>query len=98
MIDNVQETRAQGRLAAAAAKAHTLVEALPWLERFRGALVVIKYGGNAMVDDELKAALSVSSTMALPPYLMTMRAPRKRSSHGSASTSVCALVAASNRL
>src|SRR5450759_2598586 len=58
MIDNVQETRAQGRLAAAAAKAHTLVEALPWLERFRGALVVIKYGGNAMVDDDLKAAFA----------------------------------------
>ncbi len=48
----------QGRLAAAAAKAHTLVEALPWLERFRGALIVVKYGGNAMVDDSLKAAFA----------------------------------------
>ncbi|MGL4744640.1 MAG: acetylglutamate kinase, partial [Dermatophilaceae bacterium] len=36
------------------AKARTLVEALPWLEQFRGALVVVKYGGNAMVDHELK--------------------------------------------
>lgn len=45
-------------LATAAAKATTLVQALPWLERFRGALVVIKYGGNAMVDDELKAAFA----------------------------------------
>jgi acetylglutamate kinase len=43
---------------AARDKAATLVEALPWLERFRGALVVIKYGGNAMVDDELKAAFA----------------------------------------
>ncbi len=42
----------------AQAKARTLVEALPWLERFRGALVVIKYGGNAMVDDDLKAAFA----------------------------------------
>ena len=42
----------------AAGKAATLVEALPWLERFRGALVVVKYGGNAMVDDELKAAFA----------------------------------------
>jgi acetylglutamate kinase len=42
----------------ALAKAATLVEALPWLERFAGALVVIKYGGNAMVDDELKAAFA----------------------------------------
>ncbi|MEO8555628.1 MAG: acetylglutamate kinase [Actinomycetota bacterium] len=45
-------------MAAAAAKAHTLVEALPWLERFRGALIVVKYGGNAMVDDSLKAAFA----------------------------------------
>ena len=48
----------RSRLDAAAAKAQTLVEALPWLERFRGALVVIKYGGHAMVDDELKAAFA----------------------------------------
>jgi acetylglutamate kinase len=39
-------------------KAAVLVEALPWLERFRGALVVVKYGGNAMVDDELKKAFA----------------------------------------
>ena len=39
-------------------KASTLVEALPWLERFRGALVVVKYGGNAMIDDELKLAFA----------------------------------------
>ena len=42
----------------AATKAQTLVEALPWLERFRGALIVVKYGGNAMVDDALKAAFA----------------------------------------
>ncbi len=42
----------------AAAKAATLVEALPWLERFRGELVVVKYGGNAMVDDALKSAFA----------------------------------------
>ena len=45
-------------LRVAQSKATTLVEALPWLERFRGALVVVKYGGNAMVDDELKAAFA----------------------------------------
>jgi acetylglutamate kinase len=45
-------------LRVAAAKAETLVEALPWLERFRGALVVVKYGGNAMVDDSLKLAFA----------------------------------------
>src|SRR5690625_4819406 len=39
-------------------KAEVLVEALPWLERFHGAIVVIKFGGNAMVDDELKEAFA----------------------------------------
>jgi acetylglutamate kinase len=42
----------------ALAKAATLVEALPWLERFHGKTVVIKYGGNAMVDDTLKKAFA----------------------------------------
>ena len=56
--ENLRTPVGQGTLAAAAAKAQTLVEALPWLERFRGALVVIKYGGNAMVDDDLKAAFA----------------------------------------
>ncbi|XVX21761.1 acetylglutamate kinase [Actinomycetota bacterium] len=45
-------------LRVAQSKAQTLVEALPWLERFRGALVVVKYGGNAMVDDRLKQAFA----------------------------------------
>ncbi|MHB1473115.1 MAG: acetylglutamate kinase [Dermatophilaceae bacterium] len=56
--DVVRAVDGQSRLAAAAAKAQTLVEALPWLERFRGALIVVKYGGNAMVDDTLKAAFA----------------------------------------
>lgn len=45
-------------LRVAQTKARTLVDALPWLEEFRGALVVVKYGGNAMVDDDLKAAFA----------------------------------------
>jgi acetylglutamate kinase len=45
-------------LAAAHAKAATLAEALPWLERFHGKTVVIKYGGNAMTDDALKQAFA----------------------------------------
>ncbi|MEO6702875.1 MAG: acetylglutamate kinase, partial [Jatrophihabitantaceae bacterium] len=36
------------RLSAAAEKAVTLIDALPWLARFHGKVVVIKYGGNAM--------------------------------------------------
>jgi acetylglutamate kinase len=42
----------------AAAKAATLIEALPWLRRFHGRTVVVKFGGNAMVDDELKSAFA----------------------------------------
>ena len=45
-------------LEAAGAKAAVLVEALPWLQQLQGALVVVKYGGNAMVDDTLKAAFA----------------------------------------
>jgi len=39
-------------------KARILIEALPWLTRHHGRTVVIKFGGNAMVDDELKAAFA----------------------------------------
>ena len=55
---STRETPQTDRLAPAGEKAGVLVEALPWLERFHGATVVIKYGGNAMVDDELKAAFA----------------------------------------
>jgi acetylglutamate kinase len=49
---------ADERLATAAEKAGVLIEALPWLQRFHGRVVVIKYGGNAMIDDGLKAAFA----------------------------------------
>ena len=62
-------------LRVAQAKATTLVEALPWLERFRGALVVVKYGGNAMVDD---TSSRVRAGHRLPPVCRV--APRRR--HG----------------
>ncbi|MBO3084276.1 acetylglutamate kinase [Cellulomonas fengjieae] len=39
-------------------KAEVLIEALPWLQKFSGALVVVKYGGNAMIDDGLKRAFA----------------------------------------
>ncbi|SFD38652.1 acetylglutamate kinase [Streptomyces aidingensis] len=39
-------------------KARILVEALPWLTRHQGRTVVIKFGGNAMVNEELKAAFA----------------------------------------
>ncbi|MFI9449691.1 acetylglutamate kinase [Amycolatopsis sp. WAC 01375] len=49
---------ADERLATAAEKAAILIEALPWLQRFHGATVVIKYGGNAMIDESLKQAFA----------------------------------------
>jgi acetylglutamate kinase len=39
-------------------KATALVEALPWLERFHGRTIVVKYGGNAMTEDALRAAFA----------------------------------------
>ena len=50
-------TRARD-LGIALGKANTLIEALPWLARFTGSVVVVKFGGNAMVDDELKRAFA----------------------------------------
>jgi acetylglutamate kinase len=42
----------------AVSKAATLIEALPWLERFYSKIVVVKYGGNAMTDDNLRRAFA----------------------------------------
>src|SRR3954469_19613723 len=39
-------------------KAATLIEALPWIKRFAGTTMVVKYGGNAMVNDELRRAFA----------------------------------------
>jgi acetylglutamate kinase len=46
------------RHAAALERVGVLVEALPWLEQFHGRTVVIKFGGNAMVDDALQRAFA----------------------------------------
>ena len=39
-------------------RAQVLAEALPWLKELHGKIVVVKYGGNAMTDDLLKAAFA----------------------------------------
>lgn len=39
-------------------KAQVLASALPWLKQLHGQIVVVKYGGNAMTDDTLKAAFA----------------------------------------
>jgi acetylglutamate kinase len=51
VLDMTRETDSQVTAAA-------LVEALPWLERFHGRTVVVKYGGNAMTDDTLREAFA----------------------------------------
>lgn len=42
----------------AADKAAVLIEALPWLARFHGSVIVIKYGGSAMIDPDLQRAFA----------------------------------------
>jgi len=51
-------TPSDARHAHALAKAAVLAEALPWLERFQGATVVVKYGGHAMTDPALQQAFA----------------------------------------
>ncbi|WP_332642565.1 acetylglutamate kinase [Aeromicrobium sp.] len=42
----------------ATAKAATLAQALPWLKKYHGKVIVVKYGGNAMTDESLKMAFA----------------------------------------
>jgi acetylglutamate kinase len=44
-------------------KAAVLIEALPYIRRFQGAVIVIKYGGNAMVDETLKQCFAEDVTL-----------------------------------
>jgi len=44
--------------AEAATRAEVLLEALPYIQRFRGRTIVVKFGGNAMVDPELTATFA----------------------------------------
>jgi acetylglutamate kinase len=46
------------RLGTSSAKAAALVEALPWLARFHGRTIVVKYGGHAMADPALREAFA----------------------------------------
>ncbi|MBX6767602.1 MAG: acetylglutamate kinase [Actinomadura rubrobrunea] len=58
MSDIVSGARARTNRAGAQDKAETLIKALPWLERFHGKTVVIKYGGHAMTDEALRASFA----------------------------------------
>ena len=48
----------QDRWKQATTKAATLAEALPWLMKYHGKVIVVKYGGNAMTDEALKTAFA----------------------------------------
>ena len=67
-------TRDTADLRHAADRAAVLADALPWLQRFAGALVVVKYGGNAMTDDALKRAFAADMvflrTVGLRPVVV----------------------------
>ncbi len=53
MIPSAEQDHSLARI-----KAETLIESLPWLEAFHGKVVVVKFGGNAMVDEELQRAFA----------------------------------------
>ena len=53
MLNTEQPDTALARI-----KAETLIESLPWLKQFHGKTIVVKFGGNAMVDDALQQAFA----------------------------------------
>ena len=53
-MGHVVPTEGRGRIAITMGKARIFVEALPYIKRFTGGTIVIKYGGSAMVDDRLR--------------------------------------------
>jgi acetylglutamate kinase len=54
----LNELGADARAEGAEIKAGTLIESLGWLKRFSGKIVVVKFGGNAMVSPELQRAFA----------------------------------------
>ncbi len=68
------EPRNSAELSDAGARAAVLADALPWLQRFAGSLVVVKYGGNAMTDETLKEAFAADMvflrTVGLRPVVV----------------------------
>ena len=58
MNSQPQSQQAETRPLSLVEKASILTETLPWLETYAGKIVVIKYGGNAMIDNDLKRAFA----------------------------------------
>jgi acetylglutamate kinase len=57
-VESSRVDAAGSALTLAQDKAATLIEALPWLARFHGATIVVKYGGSAMTSPELRQAFA----------------------------------------
>ncbi len=74
MTGHTQPTETRTRIASTMGKARILMEAMPYIRRFSGALVVIKYGGSAMVDpalqDSLAADVTLLSLVGLKPIIV----------------------------
>lgn len=54
----IPEARHSTKKKALYRKAATLIEALPWLQQYAGKVIVVKYGGNAMLNEDLKRAFA----------------------------------------
>jgi acetylglutamate kinase len=57
-MGDVTKTEIDWGTDAASAKAQVLIDSLPWLKRFHGETIVVKFGGNAMVSPELQRAFA----------------------------------------
>src|SRR5690625_6095999 len=79
----------------AAEKAAVLIEALPWIQKFAGTTMVIKYGGNAMVSDELREAFVKDMVFlhhcGIHPVVVDRKSTRLNSSHVAISYAVFCL-------
>ncbi|HET6672939.1 MAG TPA: acetylglutamate kinase [Agromyces sp.] len=58
MTDEIETAAVEDDTETASAKAQVLIDSLPWLKRFRGETIVVKFGGNAMVSPELQRAFA----------------------------------------
>lgn len=65
-------------------KAQVLIEALPYIQRFNRKIIVVKYGGSAMVDEQLKKQVIQDVTLlklvGFKPIMYTVEA--RRSANG----------------
>ena len=58
MSDETETDAVGPDTAIASAKAQVLIDSLPWLKRFHGETIVVKFGGNAMVSPQLQRAFA----------------------------------------